>query len=711
MIGLMKNHKQRKTETKPIQASYFGSSVSAAFDAGIAAAANDPKDWRSIASQGESFQTVHDYKSEIKSICEDYVSFTDGLYEALQKEAFQNCIDSCQTHNFNRFKARMDLRKNHDGYYLMITDDGCGLTGSWPKTDDDRYDEDPDQRMSRFMSHGFGKTGANAGMALGGRGRGKCLLVGCSEKLEILLETRFGARHIAGHKFIDKSTFPTRLVEFDRVKAMINGFDPQLKLMLHGGTRIMIPSLKASVVQAIMDGSMERKIGITWFDLITRFDLPLYLNNGTDEKRIKVPADYAFPSADTDELITFNQKVPLVCNRIKHSVDIHLVYAKSKPVAEDIRGIALVRGGMVIKRIPVTGSSELANIYGYVRMSPSLEEEMKKLENPTHCDFDLNRGAGLALRHLVEAAGQEFAQKKLGMGGVKSNQPTQEAADRGIAKMKEVAKKLGLKLPITSRPPAEPRDRTERHAEWPVHIQAKLKYPNEDTLRVNYGQSIRWDEVLVTNTTDQALKVTCVLDISSVRGLPLNIFTKVMTLAPHQVFSWKDATKKGRYAITKSNFAPGEYCFTERTVLSAPAVINGVPMDIGTKFQSHAQHLFINEDPPQPTVRGFLKPEFVEFPPHQSHWEYEVQKTGSDSAPGLKINALHPTYVRILAIKDPKAQNLVVESFTYEKGIDAMMEISLGQDESEWFPDKASKSPGEIFQDTQRLLGRFKQAY
>ena len=682
----MSKNSSSKTTTSPEvnQKSTHGNQkvlgdLNGAFNKALAEAASTGS-YQDITRGGTSFETVHNYSREIDTIAEEYISYLSGLYEAMGKEGIQNCVDAATTPNFLRFKIMIELRKSRLGDpYVSITDEGThGLTGRWPKNDEDYFSEDPDERMSRFMSHGFGKAGPNANLALGGRGRGKCLLVACSQIKEICLETAFGARHIIGRKYVDKSHFPTDLEDNPlKVQAFFKAFDPTLR-PITGGTRIMITKVKDQIINAIQMGMLARSIGLCWFDLIKRFDLNIVINDGNGPKRVKIPEDYAFPDKDTDNLVTYKvANVPLVQgNGAKHSFTLHLVHSK-KPIKEDIRGIALVRGGMVIKRLPVSGPTDIAgNIYGYVRMSPSLEAEMRKLEHPTHCDFDLTRGVGIALRRMVEGAVQEFIRSKLGVGAPEGDNANLAAANRAVSKMAKVFTLLHLKLPTAGRHHKSPTDDPTPKEPPTVSIKVDgLQYPNDNN-RINYGQALKWNDVIVANETDQKLAVQCIIEISSLRDQPVGISTCSLILEPHQTITWAGVTKGKKYVVCKAFFPPGHYYFTKRVVLAEAAKINGEHRDVGSILQNAKRNLWIAEDEPVTAGQGGL-PEItmIAFEDDVKHLEYRLRKTPRDV---LELNTKHPSYLRAVNIKDEKAKTDSTMVYTFDRLISAIIEIALG---------------------------------
>ena len=103
---------------------------------------------------------------------------------------------------------------------------------------------------------------------------------------------------------------------------------------------------------------------------------------------------------------------------------LHIVWSKEL-VQDDIQGIAIIRGGMIVERIPI---SDLLiapdpiiskHIFGYVEGDLGVQHKLKECEDPTHYRFTKKAGWGnkniyQAIKDYVAAQMQCFASAKLG---------------------------------------------------------------------------------------------------------------------------------------------------------------------------------------------------------------------------------------------------------------------------------------------------------
>ena len=690
--------------------------LNGAFNRAMADAASQPKVPQTYKEYGGGIPVPHRThpQNEVDYFCENYDTFNDGCrHESLSKEMAQNSIDAA-IFGFKGVKILFELRRSGpNSPYLLITDqETSGLTGRIPSSKDSNkgvvFDPNPEERLVRFLSQGFPK-GDDADRALGGRGRGKMLAQGCSKEYEFLFETKYASTHLLGRKWIEDCEFkqwvwPT----VKEAKDILHLFDASLHPMQGRGTRIIIPKLIDKVVLAMEDGRMARHIGLTWFDLINREDLYIAIDSGEGRglEQVKVPADYVFPDTDTDDLVVFKQEDFLTgADKVKHAVTIHLVWSK-KPIEKDIRGIALLRGGMLIQRMP--GPAEIAdNLYGYVRMSPSLEKVMREVEHPTHCHFTMTSGLPMQLRKMVEQACQKFAETRLGFKTPKGDQAYHEAGLRGLAKMGQAFKKLGWKFPGLGKlppPPPPPGPKVES----PVRISVDLKYPNADSQRVDYGQSISWGAAMITNLTNQRLKVNCIIDIAPVRGLVTGLFEKVFVLEPNQVVFWSNTETK-HYPVRKADFSPGEHLFKQRVVLMEDATIKGEVREKGAGLYTHSDHVWVAVDEPdRQTIGGLPKLDYVSFVEAEKHLQYKLGV--KDHRQVFELNTTHPAYVRLMTIKDEKAKAITVEQYLYSVSADVAIELALSTD-SDLLKNKNNGSDDLLYREIQDKKGKLAAVY
>src|SRR5262249_36920349 len=151
-------------------------------------------------------------------------------------------------------------------------------------------------------------------------------------------------------------------------------------------------------------GQFARYIAVTWWEIITRYNAVIEIDAGDGRGFVRVEAqsDFVLPSKDTAQhVVSLKKNIGFSLLGKRYTIEtLHLISSCNGPVKDDIRGIALQRGGMRVMRlemrhVPLDISE---SVYGYARFDPTLDEAMKALEDPTHFSFILHRGVGRKVR-------------------------------------------------------------------------------------------------------------------------------------------------------------------------------------------------------------------------------------------------------------------------------------------------------------------------
>src|SRR5437867_3508430 len=124
-----------------------------------------------------------DYISVAETIAQSYpdplIPSMDATTHGIQKDAIQNGWDNRKTKRAT-LRFQFALVKNRHGHFLVMEDDGVGLTGKvWNRDKLNKLEEEgkelpPEERWARFESFGFMREAAGG---IGSRGQGKFLFI------------------------------------------------------------------------------------------------------------------------------------------------------------------------------------------------------------------------------------------------------------------------------------------------------------------------------------------------------------------------------------------------------------------------------------------------------------------------------------------------------------------------------------------------------
>jgi len=355
----------------------------------------------------------------LETILDQYRQHVDDLSHAVQKDAVQNSADA-RDPDAPSLRVTFELAEDVKAPIFIIQDSGTvGLTGKIPRPGELERDLPEEERWTRFEGLAFLRKNPRA---LGARGQGKFIFVGISGEKMIVYDTlrkdgvyRIGARHLGdlsqpleGKEAIDK----------------LHEYLPTLPPLREVGTRIVIVRPKKELVHALKSGKFERYIKTTWWRLLEDPRVEILLKHGSGPVRVQIPDDLVLPRGDSrDAKVWIREWDPVRAGRRRHYIrKLHLCWVR-KPLADDIKGVAVLRGGMVVERIPISDLAALPpqisdHIYGFVEGDDGVDFLLKKIEDPTHYKFSrLGWGKNMfaQVKSYVSRELQLFAREKLGV--------------------------------------------------------------------------------------------------------------------------------------------------------------------------------------------------------------------------------------------------------------------------------------------------------
>jgi len=625
----------------------------------------------------------------VQNIRDQYIQHA-SVTEGVQKDAIQNSWDARTSKHGQGWRIRFQLHTEGKPKWLSFTDYGThGLSGRVLRREELEADLPENERWGRFENLAFTKAPAEG--ALGARGQGKFIFVAASEKLRILYDSlrRDGTRRM-GVRWVETTDSKVMSWDGEQAKERLREYSPALQLLDAVGTRVIIAEPNAALVQAIVSGQFARYISVTWWEIITRHGAVIEIDAGDGRGFLPVesPSDFVLPEQDTAQhLVSLKENIGFSLSGKRYVIEkLHLVSAKNGPVKEDVRGIALQRGGMRVMRLEMKHvPKDIADsVYGYVRFDRELDEAMKAWEDPTHFNFTLHRGVGRKVREIVEKALDDFARDRLGAGSsTPSHGVNNDAANRALAEMNRIAKLLGITLRGPGPPP--PPQPPIPHETLPVRVSftGGIVFPRPASPRVNYGEGLRADGVVLINDTARTVEVRVMLSVvQAATDQSSPIFEKDCEARP---YSRMDLIVPFELPIPRDRYAPGKWTLTQKVVALQPFAHEQQSWERGKIIQELGHHFWVEEEPPGYGV--FEKVHQIEFQPPEHQLQYRVRPGSTPQRRQLEINVAHPAYLEVM---DEAEQ---VEKYVFEQAAVALVEVDLDQEKSVLVPERDSLTP------------------
>jgi hypothetical protein len=599
-------------------------------------------------ADGEIRETVIYWPEQVKAIVDGYNQYS-GIPHGVQKDAIQNSWDARSTSKGTGWTIEFELRSDGKGIsYLSFRDTGTfGLTGKVIPADKMVENLPDEERWARFESLAFVK-GSNGG-SLGSRGRGKFIFIGASKRLTILYDTlRVDGVYRLGKHWVEKTKCPVISWEGEAAKSKLqeetNGLFKPLETI---GTRIIIVDPVDEVIEAWVNGTFDRAISETWWEIIQKFGAKIITKRVGKQTVIAVLPEFALPDKDSKEYkasVKENERVNPGGFKVKK---MHIVSKRSGTVPNDIRGISVQRAGMKVTSIDVRYlPNEIASsIYGYVTLDEDAETLLRKDEGPEHYSIDFRRSFPGALRRYVEDQLGAFAREKLGWArDVRQIRREQQqlAERRALLAINKIARESGFfgTGGGSKEGSPEPRPWSKIRVRLPA-----LTFPRKDDIRVNYGEKVQGIRVSAVNDSDIQINARLKMFLR-------NDQKELKTYVDEdlKIDSETAAEEFGPYeeAISTKNFpAIGRYVVVARmTVLSGKQ--KGSTIEEKRSF-------YVGQDPPAKGL--FEKCEPVEYPDEAKALMGEAQ-SGEKGGYKLLYNVKHPAYLAIEDDQDQQAEYL-----------------------------------------------------
>ena len=639
-------------------------------------------------------RTVSHWPEAIKSIVDGYRGY-NTLSHAVQKDAVQNGWSARKDKRKGKgWNFIFELVEEKNRKFLLMTDSGTtGLTGRVLTAEEYEKDLPKEERWGRFEGIAF--TQPRGERTIGSRGRGKFIFVGASKEYTVLYDTmRDDGIYRFGFRTIIRTESPVAAYEGEKGKEKLQEITSGIiKPLSVVGTRVIIVDPEEELIKDIKNGNFLHYIGETWWEIIKKYNAKIAVRVDGNGSIVCIPEEFKLEEKDSKNFKVWvkpPERIP-VGGKDFRTKKLHIIYSLTDYIPENIKGVAMQRGGMKICSLETRYlTKEIADkIYGYITLEPPTEEVVLEDEGPEHYSYDFRRSVPGAIKRYVEDEILRFAREKLNYGvdsrEVKRQQQ-RNAERRALIASNKFAHILGIGLgPGTTREGLG----GLRDAKL-VRIQMdELVLPRKGDLRVNYGETVQNIKVRIVNDTDQDILV-------KVRVF-LRFFNKSL-----KMYIEGDVAVP-RKSVTKF-FGPFQEKFTKKTFPDAgkytvvTKIISLQEEDKGTEFDYKTKSFYLEEDPPAKGL--FERCEAFGSPDEEpvKYW-FGYSEIGSEKGIILYYNLNHPSYLPV-AENENDLTEYILRIAGYE-----ICRYDILQENPKLFKKEELKDPQAILTQTRKIIG------
>lgn len=633
----------------------------------------------------QTFTQVSNQENDLNSIevgYQDRFAHNLWLADALQKDAIQNSWDARRSKKGDDWSCTFSYI-NNDANILVVSDSGTsGLIGN-------TFSDIPEmiellkslarENLARFLNSNWSVKNSESG---GKWGRGKNIFLISSQNREFYFDSfrTSDDSYIFGKVYLDKEE---KLIKYTlswneeaRTQKLLHF--PKLISLTEYGTRIIIPNPRNEILEAMRSGKMLEFIGNTRWEIIEKYNAEILIQFEGSLQKARVPSWYKeeleleqnINKSYNSELIRADDKL-----RIKKLV---LVFNSSNEIPDNIKGIAIQRGGMTIERIKtreLLNIEQSESIYGWLEPDKELEAEIYELENVEHTGFKWFSNPAKNLREYLRRKVKDFAleNKLLENERQKSQESRRTAEQRALRNLIPLFKKLELSRKGTGKGGVMAK-KGKRKPDEPLRLSAiEFNLPRTGDQRINSGENLSNVYAIPINESGENVNVIVRAFIVSEDGK----FNKMVeernfNLSPGtgprigvRELPVTDVFKKGKYF-----FRAKLLCLEDTNIL----LPDKKKVEKGYEYDRINIPFYVDEDPP---ILGNLPFQFSEIT-HRTDptflLEWEQQALGIYT---IYYNSNHPK-VRSIKKEDETAKNSEnMEKFLTENAVLIAYQIKL----------------------------------
>lgn len=596
------------------------------------------------------FRQVRNDAKNLEAIADGYKTKIDHehwLVDGLQKDAIQNSWDARvdKKHGLG-WECGFGLLNIKNEKVLCIKDSGTtGLNGTKFYSELEMgkilVRNEKGEDLAYFLNSDWSAKSIEEG---GNRGRGKFLFLYASKNKRIFFDSFRSSdkEYLFGEVYLDLDKQIKFKIDYgDEAKNVFRNFiDGKQTLLSSSGTRIFITNPDPQIEQSIQTGEIFSYISYSRWEIVKKYKAKIFVYDGKEKKYITSSIWYEDKEGNEN-----NKKYEL--ETIKSGTDykikrLVLRYVPSLDLPENIRGVAIQRGGMTIERIKadeLVHEEGMTDIYGWLEMEEKkpLENEMKNnCEGPEHFNFSWTQKPAKYLRDYLRNKIRDFAKelKIVSSEQARRNKVQRSAEVEALKSLLPLFKKLEL---YGKHKGTKTRKKATRKENEPLRLSAPdIVFPR-DNRRVNYGEIIKNAYVIPINELDISLLVLIRVFLLSKEGKEILLEEKEINLSKNTNIN----VGKSFLEITK-NLKPGSYTFKakmislEDTDLVLP---DGTKIEQSTKIYERINLKFYIETEPDESGKYPFK--FEPKPSENKQFLFEWESDG-DNGYTVYYNSTHP---------------------------------------------------------------------
>lgn len=649
--------------------------------------------------------TIVNWENILNRIVDDYEGFVT-IPHGVQKDAIQNGWDArVKKKKGKHWGMRFALQDNGLGTNIVVfTDWGTtGLTGRVLSGDDLNKDLPIEERWGRFENLAFTKDPTEE--ALGARGQGKFIFLAASKTKRIVYDTlredgvyRFGARYFQGITNIMSHHW-----EGNEAVDALNQYAPSLRPLDKIGTRVIIDDPIDELVDTFKDGAFHRMISETWWEIITKYGANIVVNvNGVDEE-IQAPKEYAEKNELSQELKIYEaENISVKVQNQEYRVKkLFLAYSPEEELPEDIRGIAVQRGGMMIERLEprYVPKGEEQKIYGYITFDKPLDIEMARAEASTHYTFSWRKAFPREVRGVIDTHVAKFL-VEIGVTQnpeEKKNRKRHEAEQRALTVANKVAKALGVtgKGHGGKGSGGSGGSGGEHHVKDISITLSELSIPSGN-LRIEFDETIGNIQANIHNNTSTSIEVLAKVFLTFGRGDVVYEFAEAREIIPAKS---SKSTKAFDLKMDGARFPSSGMYYVRASLIS---LMDIPPFKIkeftkGKIIDRAAKMFWLAEDPPEGGFWEDVIP--VDWSNNEKYALLGEYQRGDRGGYKYYYNVKHLAYEALNGDNDAHAEHI------FRLLVQAVAEIDLESESPVLFDEKDIKEPNLIARKVGVLLG------
>jgi hypothetical protein len=346
---------------------------------------------------------LRDIKTDLSRLDEVIARQYEDKIRGIAKDSIQNSWHHRKCNKGKDFRTVFTFYKKlgDEDSVLLIEDDGTKGMG--------------DRQWEAFHYHWKTTSDEYQPGTVSRWGQGKTLFLYFSRTKRILAESvdqngtyRYSVRTL--DKFIQNDDVPEPgdpqwLKRSDGSLKLIQDFFPSVSPLNHQGTRIWIMNVKDELANDIVNGRLLEELSVSWWEIILKFGARIEYQEGAKSLQTGLPT---FPSA-VDEWES-KPASPIAVNHGQGKILKLRLVLTNQDIKESLRGIAIQRGGMTVKRYdsPSIPPEFKSRVYGHCYPDDQLDLELYKIEMANHEDFEPRKSVWVNLRRRVDEEIEKF---------------------------------------------------------------------------------------------------------------------------------------------------------------------------------------------------------------------------------------------------------------------------------------------------------------